>query len=144
MNKTFNYGIILISILIFFTVFAVFNFEITNGQDGSDFDSNLTNSIYKNNQNSFSFSDSSNYAMGIVRNSIFILADTNEPRSLTSTGVIEATNPENGLIKLEDYEGKAILVTFQQLDNEWIWGAEIIDVGGPLITELIKKIFNLQ
>lgn len=88
--------------------------------------------------------DSSNI-LGIIKDGSFIVAETNETKKLTSVGIVEATTPESGLINLTQYEGKAVLVSAQQTsDDEWIWGATIIDTAEPIVTKLIKKVFNLN
>lgn len=97
-----------------------------------------TTSIYGSDIN-----DSSNI-VGIVKDGSFIVAETNETKKLTSVGLVEATTPESGLINLTQYEGKAILVSSPQIsDNEWIFGATIIDIADPIVTKLVKKVFNL-
>ena len=88
--------------------------------------------------------DSSNI-VGIVKDGSFIVAETNETKKLTSIGLVEAVTPQSGLINLTQYEGKAILVSFPQIsDNEWIFGATIIDIADPIVTKLVKKVFNLN
>ena len=97
-----------------------------------------TTSIY-----GLDINDSSNI-VGIVKDGSFIVAETNETKKLTSVGLVEATTPESGLINLTQYEGKAILVSSPQIsDNEWIFGATIIDIADPIVTKLVKKVFNL-
>ena len=88
--------------------------------------------------------DSSNI-VGIVKDGSFIVAETNETKKLTSIGLVEAVTPQSGLINLTQYEGKAILVSSPQIsDNEWIFGATIIDIADPIVTKLVKKVFNLN
>jgi hypothetical protein len=88
--------------------------------------------------------DSSNM-LWIVKDGVFILAETNETKKLPSVGLVEATTPDSGLINLTQYEGKAILVSSQSiLDNEWIFGATIIDIADPIVTKLVKEVYNLE
>lgn len=83
--------------------------------------------------------------IGIVKDGSFIVAETNETKKLTSVGLVEATTPESGLINLTQYEGKAILVSSPQIsDNEWLFGATIIDIADPIVTKLVKDVFNLN
>jgi hypothetical protein len=83
--------------------------------------------------------------MGIVKDGSFIVVETNETKKLTSIGLVEATTPESGLINLTQYEGKAILVSSPQIsDNEWLFGATIIDIADPIVTKLVKEVFNLN
>ena len=88
--------------------------------------------------------DSSNM-LGIVKDGVFILVETNETKKLPSVGLVEATTPDSGLINLTQYEGKSILVSSQSiLDNEWIFGATIIDIADPIVTKLVKEVYNLE
>lgn len=83
--------------------------------------------------------------IGIVKDGSFIVAETNETKKLTSVGLVEATTPESGLINLTQYEGKAILVSSPQIsDNEWLFGATIIDIADPIVTKLVKEVFTLN
>ncbi len=83
--------------------------------------------------------------VGIVKDGSFIVAETNETKKLTSVGLVEAVTPESGLINLTLYEGSAILVSSpQKSDNEWIFGATIIDIADPIVTKLVKEVFNLK
>ena len=88
--------------------------------------------------------DSSNI-IGIVKDGSFIVAETNETKKLTSIGLVDAVTPESGLINLTQYEGKAILVSSPQIsDNDWIFGATIIDIADPIVTKLVKEVFKLK
>ena len=82
--------------------------------------------------------------VGIIKDASFIVAETNETKKLTSVGIVEARTPESGVINLMQYEGKAILVFSQQVDDEWIWGTTIIDIADPLVTKLVKETYNLH
>lgn len=83
--------------------------------------------------------------IGIVKDGSFIVAETNETKKLTSVGLVDATTPESGLINITQYEGKAILVSSPQIsDNEWLFGATIIDIADPIVTKLVKEVFNLN
>ena len=99
------------------TLFMIYSTMSTYGSDINDF-SNI---------------------IGIVKDGSFIVAETNETKKLTSVGLVEAPTPESGLINLTQYEGKAILVSSPQLsENEWIFGATIIDIADPIVTKLVK------
>jgi len=46
-------------------------------------------------------------------------------------------------IKLGEYEGKAIMVTGVLPEHKgWLYEANVIDQGSPLITEVVKEIFR--
>lgn len=61
---------------------------------------------------------------------------------LTSVRIQEAVSPESREINLIEYEGEAIMI--QGLENgEWIYSAELIDEAGPILTILVRKLFNL-
>jgi hypothetical protein len=82
--------------------------------------------------------------LGIIKDGSFIVVETNETKKLTSTGIVQAVTPESGLINVTEYEGKAILVSSEHIDNEWIFGATIIDIADPIETKLVEKIFFLK
>ncbi len=43
-------------------------------------------------------------------------------------------------IKLDEYEGKAIMVTGALPERKgWLYEANVIDQAGPLVTELVKQ-----
>ena len=87
--------------------------------------------------------DSSNI-IGIVKDGLFIVAETNETKKLTSIAPMEAVTPESGLVNLTQYEGKAILVSSPHVDNEWIFDPTIIDIADPIVTKLVEKVFHLK
>ncbi|HUS75590.1 MAG TPA: hypothetical protein VMY43_06235 [Methanothrix sp.] len=46
-------------------------------------------------------------------------------------------------INLAEYEGKAIMVTGILPEHKgWLYEANVIDQGGPLLTEVVKEIFG--
>ena len=109
---------------------------------------NTTNSIYGVDINASShilekLMDSSNI-LGIVKDGSFIVAETNETKKLTSVGLVEAVSPESGLMNLTIYEGRAILVSSPQSNDEWIYGAAIIVIADPIVTKLVKEVYNLE
>ena len=85
-----------------------------------------------------------NEVLGIVKNGTFIEVETKLPLKLTDVFMQEARSPESGLLNLTQYEGKAILVSTQRADGEWVWGAEVTEVASSLLTKVIKKAFTLQ
>jgi hypothetical protein len=82
--------------------------------------------------------------IGVVINGTFLLAEDKQPRNLTTVQVAEASSPELGQINITEYEGKSILVATEQAGPTWFWGSEIIDIGTPIISELIKKVYEFQ
>ncbi len=76
-------------------------------------------------------SKNANKILGIVENETFFPLDTKSPLILTSVMMQEARTPESGLIELHQYEGQILLISYQQSDDEIVWGADIIDVIGP-------------
>lgn len=82
--------------------------------------------------------------LGIVKNGTFIEVETKMPLKLTDVFMQEARTPESGLLNLTQYEGKAIMVLNQQADDEWVWGSEVNEVAGPILTKVIKKAFALK
>ena len=85
-----------------------------------------------------------NEVLGIVKNGTFIEVETKLPLKLTDVFMQEARSPESGLLNFTQYEGKAILVSTQRADGEWVWGAEVTEVASSLLTKVIKKAFTLQ
>lgn len=81
--------------------------------------------------------------LGIVKNGNFISADTKNPLLLTDVLMQEARTPESGRIDLQ-HEGKSILVSHQQADGEIVWGAEIVDVAGPILSKLVERVFGFE
>jgi len=82
--------------------------------------------------------------LGIVKNGTFMEVETKLPLKLTDVFMQEARSPESGLLNLTQYEGKAIMVLTQRADGEWVWGADVNEVAGPILTKVIKKAFTLQ
>jgi len=60
---------------------------------------------------------------------------------LTGIQMQEARPPESDELNLETYEGKAIMISGHD-GGGWIYRAVVIDSGGPLITALVRKVFN--
>ena len=72
-------------------------------------------------------SKNANEIFGIVKNETFFSLDTKSPMILTSAMMQEDRNPESGIIELLQYEGQILLISYQQSDDEIVWGAEIVD-----------------
>jgi hypothetical protein len=81
--------------------------------------------------------------LGIVKDASFISAETKNTMTLTTVQMQEATAPDSGILNLLQFEGKAILVSYQHISGDLVWGAEITDTSGPILTLLIKRIFDL-
>lgn len=60
---------------------------------------------------------------------------------LTGIAMQESVSPESREIDLSDYEGSAILVHGHD-GGGWIYEAEVIDRGGPLLTEIAEQAFR--
>jgi hypothetical protein len=56
----------------------------------------------------------------------------------------EARSTESGKIDLREYEGKAILVSCQQISGEIVYAAEVTNIAGPILTLVVKKFFDLD
>ena len=107
----------------------------------------LQNQITKEQDQKSNFenlSKDSNKILGIVKNETFFPLDTKNPRILTSVMMQEARNPEAGIIDLHQYEGQIVLISYQESDEEIVWGADIVDVAGPILTIMVKKSFGLE
>ena len=83
--------------------------------------------------------------IGVVRGGAFyILAPTGSaglPTRLTGMAMQESVAPESKEIDLSAYEGSAILVRGHD-GGGWIYKAEVIDQGGPLLTEIAEQVFQ--
>lgn len=60
---------------------------------------------------------------------------------LTSIGMQEAVTPESGELNLTDSEGKSIAVQGHD-GGGWIYEAEVIDIGGPIVTALVQQVLG--
>ncbi len=60
---------------------------------------------------------------------------------LTGIAMQESVSPESREIDLRPYEGSAILVHGRS-GGGWIYEAEVIDQGGPLLTEIAEQVFR--
>ena len=89
-------------------------------------------------------SEGANEILGIVKNETFFSLETKSPMILTSVMMQEARNPESGIIELHQYEGQILLISYQQSDEEIVWGADIVDVVGPISTIMVKESFGLE
>ena len=143
-----NYIIIIIvvfgSILFFPTI--VCPKDSIGIEEGSN-QSRLQNQITKEQEQKSNFenvSKNANEILGIVINETFFSLDTKSPMILTSVMMQEARNPESGIIELHQYEGQILLISYQQSDEEIVWGADIVDVYGPNSTIMVKKSFGLE
>lgn len=85
--------------------------------------------------------------IGVVEEGKFQVMATHQPHPLTAsvrlTGIQmqEARPPESAELDLEKYEGKAVMVSGHD-GGGWIYRAEIIDSGGPIITVLVRELFQ--
>jgi hypothetical protein len=146
MVKIQKYLITNISML-FLSFLISFSFINQSSLDTTVFAQTSNNSVIDENRPN---TDKINYLLtqsevvGIVKNGIFIEAETKIPLKLTDVHMQEARTPESGLLNLTQYEGKAIMVSTQRADGEWVWGAEVTEVASPLLTKVIKKVFTLQ
>ena len=60
---------------------------------------------------------------------------------LTGIAMQEARSPESQEVDLTPYEGRAIMVRGQS-SGGWLYSAEVIDEGGPLLTALVERAFG--
>jgi hypothetical protein len=68
----------------------------------------------------------------------------NRPSRLTAMQMQEAASPEGQEIDLSMYEGQAIMVDGAGSGGEWIYSARVVDVAGPILTEVVKHVFALS
>jgi hypothetical protein len=80
--------------------------------------------------------------LGIVKDGRFISADTGQPIEVTEAQMQEAIDPRAKLVDLAKYEGKAILISCQVNDNNFLWGSNVVSTAGPILTTVVRKLFN--
>lgn len=83
--------------------------------------------------------------LGVVKNGQFKRLESGQPLGdflrLTSIQRQEARPPESGELDLVEYEGKAIMVT-GYIDSSWVYEASVEDVAGPILTTVVRKVFE--
>ncbi len=85
-------------------------------------------------------------ALGLVREGQFYPVSVDEnivtefPLRLTGIQMQEAMSPEAREINLYDFEGRAIMVE-GRFGGGWVYSARVVDVAGPILTEVVKKLF---
>lgn len=62
---------------------------------------------------------------------------------LTTISVQTAELPEMNKLNLDNYNGKAIVIS-GRANGSWIWSAKVKEVAGPLLSEMIKTIETKQ
>jgi hypothetical protein len=60
---------------------------------------------------------------------------------LTHISMVAGASPESDEIDLTEYEGNAIMVEGTP-SGSWIFDAEVVDVAGAILTEVVKTVFN--
>ena len=84
--------------------------------------------------------------LGIVRDGMFFPAPGSVvvlpsfPVRLTGIRMMEAIAPEAKEIHLDEYNGLAIMVEGLS-GSGWIYDAIIIDVAGPILSEVVKQLY---
>lgn len=85
--------------------------------------------------------------IGIVNNGAFQLVypqvDERTFLRLTSTSMQDSIPPENGELNLIEYQESAIAVT-GSLNGGWIYSASVIDTGEPIVTALVRQVFQVE
>ena len=83
--------------------------------------------------------------IGIVKNGLFRLLspkpEVPTQLRLTSTAIQDSMSPENGEHNLVEYENTAIAVVGFS-NGEWIYSASVVDTGEPIVTALVKTVFE--
>jgi hypothetical protein len=141
--KYFFALVITLSVVAILGTMSLKEFQVQDAFGQSNNNSNIEDdNIIREDLNEFE--ENQNEIIGLVKNGGFIDADSKKILKLTRAHIMEAITPEAKQIDLTDYEGKAILVSFRQIDDEWIWAAAITDVADPILTKVIKKVFEIQ
>ena len=82
--------------------------------------------------------------LGLVLNGQFISAETRKPIEVTEAQMQEAIDPHAKLVDLGKYEGKAILISCQTNDGTILWGSSVASAAGPILTTVVRKVFDLK
>jgi hypothetical protein len=88
--------------------------------------------------------------LGIVENGKFtvLMPEKAGCCSVKLTKVEHPAIPETDAVKIHEidlsgYEGKALMIhgTLPKFEG-WLYGASILDVGNPILTEVVKKLYG--
>lgn len=60
---------------------------------------------------------------------------------LTRISVVAGASPASDEIDLTEYDGNAIMVEGTP-SGEWIFDAEVVDKAGPILTEVVRRVFS--
>ena len=60
---------------------------------------------------------------------------------LTRISMVAGASPESNEIDLTEYEGTALMVEGTP-SGEWIFDAEVVDKAGPILTEVVRRVFS--
>jgi hypothetical protein len=60
---------------------------------------------------------------------------------LTEISMVEAVSPESKEIDLQPYEGMSLVVRGHD-GGGWIYEAEMVEQGGPLLTALVQRVYR--
>jgi hypothetical protein len=82
--------------------------------------------------------------LGVVLNGQFISAESHHPIEVTEAQMQDAIDPRAKLIDLGKYEGKAILISCQTNDGSFLWGSNVASTAGPILTAVVRKVFDLK
>jgi hypothetical protein len=82
--------------------------------------------------------------LGVVLNGQFIYAETRKPIEVTEAQMQEAIDPRAKLVDLSKYEGKAILISCQTNDGSFLGGSDVVPTVGPILTAVVRKVFELK
>jgi hypothetical protein len=66
--------------------------------------------------------------------------DTAESFRLTSMPIQSGQPPEDGELRMEDYEGSAILVRGMD-DGDWIYSAIVVESASYILTAVVQQAF---
>lgn len=85
------------------------------------------------------------YLLALLRKELFDFfypnSESQNDVRLTSVGMQDSLQPENGELNIIEYEGNAIAIQGHS-SGGWIYSASIIDTGDPIVTVLVHKVFE--
>lgn len=78
--------------------------------------------------------------IGIVRERKFFPIEKENSVEVTATRLVEATAPTP--LNLTQHEGKIIMISGEDGEGGTIYGANVEDIAGPILSAMVMKLFN--
>ncbi|HEX3047464.1 MAG TPA: hypothetical protein VHY08_22115 [Bacillota bacterium] len=66
---------------------------------------------------------------------------TSGPARFTTISMQTPRRPEDAVLDLSSYEGKAIMVQ-GDVGGSWVYSAHVVDQAGPILTAVVREVFR--